>query len=133
VRLAMDEITIGARLRTLRRWRGRTQTELVGRSGLTQSFVSMVENGNRGMRQGVIADSRRSRAVVEALRAHQPPRRGELSDARVLVRQRGIPCLCSRASPRAMAAEAGGTPEWHFEWQIGARQRYFWPVPASVS
>src|SRR5215471_9126465 len=43
----MDEITIGARLRTLRRWRGKTQVELAGLAGLSPSFVSMVENGQR--------------------------------------------------------------------------------------
>lgn len=43
----MDEITIGARLRTLRRWRGKTQAELAGLAGLSPSFVSMVENGQR--------------------------------------------------------------------------------------
>ena len=43
----MDEVTIGARLRTLRRWRGKTQVELAGLAGLSPSFVSMVENGQR--------------------------------------------------------------------------------------
>src|SRR5690349_16298025 len=43
----MDEITIGARLRTLRRWRGMTQTELAGLCGVSTSFVSMVEQGQR--------------------------------------------------------------------------------------
>lgn len=43
----MDEITIGARLRTLRRWRGMTQVELAGLSDLSPSFVSMVEHGTR--------------------------------------------------------------------------------------
>lgn len=43
----MDEITIGARLRTLRRWRGMTQVELAGLAGLSPSFVSMVETGQR--------------------------------------------------------------------------------------
>ena len=45
--LAMDEVTIGARLRTLRRWRGKTQTELAGLAGLSPSFLSMVETGQR--------------------------------------------------------------------------------------
>jgi Helix-turn-helix domain len=45
--LAVDEITIGARLRTLRRWRGKTQAELASLAGLSPSFVSMVENGQR--------------------------------------------------------------------------------------
>ena len=43
----MDEITIGARLRTLRRWRGKSQVELAGLAGLSPSFVSMVETGQR--------------------------------------------------------------------------------------
>lgn len=43
----MDEITIGARLRTLRRWRNLTQTQLSGLAGLSTSFVSMVETGQR--------------------------------------------------------------------------------------
>jgi transcriptional regulator with XRE-family HTH domain len=43
----MDETTIGARLRTLRRWRGKTQTELAGLAGLSPSFLSMVETGQR--------------------------------------------------------------------------------------
>ena len=43
----MDGTTIGARLRTLRRWRGKTQTELAGLAGLSPSFLSMVETGQR--------------------------------------------------------------------------------------
>ena len=43
----MDEITIGARLRTLRRWRRMTQAELAGLAGLSPSFLSMVETGHR--------------------------------------------------------------------------------------
>jgi transcriptional regulator with XRE-family HTH domain len=43
----VDEITIGARLRTLRRWRGKTQAELAGLAGLSPSFISMVETGQR--------------------------------------------------------------------------------------
>jgi len=43
----VDEITIGARLRTLRRWRGKTQVELAGLAGLSPSFLSMVETGQR--------------------------------------------------------------------------------------
>ena len=44
---AVDEVTIGARLRTLRRWRGKSQTELAGLAGLSPSFLSMVETGKR--------------------------------------------------------------------------------------
>ena len=43
----MDEITIGARLRTLRRWRGLTQVELADRAAVSPSFVSMIEHGTR--------------------------------------------------------------------------------------
>jgi len=43
----LDEATIGARLRTLRRWRGKSQVELAGLAGLSPSFVSMVETGQR--------------------------------------------------------------------------------------
>ncbi|MCD0448722.1 helix-turn-helix domain-containing protein [Actinocorallia sp. API 0066] len=44
----MDELTtIGARLRVLRRWRGMTLTELGGLSGLSPSFLSMAERGQR--------------------------------------------------------------------------------------
>lgn len=45
--MLMDEITIGARLRTLRRWRGLTQVELADRAGVSPSFVSMIEHGTR--------------------------------------------------------------------------------------
>jgi len=43
----VDGTTIGARLRTLRRWRGKTQSELAGLAGLSPSFLSMVETGQR--------------------------------------------------------------------------------------
>ena len=43
----LDEVTIGARLRTLRRWRRMTQAELAGLAGLSPSFLSMVETGHR--------------------------------------------------------------------------------------
>lgn len=43
----MDQVTIGARLRTLRRWRGMTQSQLAGLAGVSTSFVSMVEHGQR--------------------------------------------------------------------------------------
>jgi transcriptional regulator with XRE-family HTH domain len=43
----MDEVTTGARLRTLRRWRGKSQVELAGLAGLSPSFLSMVETGQR--------------------------------------------------------------------------------------
>jgi transcriptional regulator with XRE-family HTH domain len=43
----MDGVTIGARLRTLRRWRGMTQVQLAGLAELSPSFVSMVEQGSR--------------------------------------------------------------------------------------
>jgi transcriptional regulator with XRE-family HTH domain len=62
----VDEITIGARLRTLRRWRGKTQVELAGLAGLSPSFISMVENGQRSLdRRSYIA------AVASALRVSE--------------------------------------------------------------
>jgi transcriptional regulator with XRE-family HTH domain len=62
----MDEITIGARLRTLRRWRGMTQVELAGLAELSPSFVSMVEHGTRLLdRRSHIA------AVASALRVSE--------------------------------------------------------------
>lgn len=62
----VDEITIGARLRTLRRWRGKTQVELAGLAGLSPSFISMVETGQRSLdRRSYIA------AVASALRVSE--------------------------------------------------------------
>jgi transcriptional regulator with XRE-family HTH domain len=62
----VDEATIGARLRILRRWRGMTQGELAGLAGLSQSFLSMVENGQRPLdRRSHIA------AVAGALRVSE--------------------------------------------------------------
>ena len=62
----MDEITIGARLRTLRRWRGKTQVELAGLAGLSPSFLSMVESGQRPLdRRSHIA------ALASALRVSE--------------------------------------------------------------
>lgn len=61
-----DGITIGARLRTLRRWRGLTQVELAGLAGLSPSFLSMVEHGQRLLdRRSHIA------AVASALRVSE--------------------------------------------------------------
>src|SRR5437868_4640445 len=45
--MEMDGVTIGARLRTLRRWRGLTQVELADRAGVSASYISMVEHGER--------------------------------------------------------------------------------------
>jgi transcriptional regulator with XRE-family HTH domain len=62
----VDEITIGARLRTLRRWRGMTQVELAGLADLSPSFVSMVEHGTRMLdRRSHIA------ALADALRVSE--------------------------------------------------------------
>lgn len=62
----MDEATIGARLRILRRWRGMTQAELAGLADLSPSFVSMVETGHRPL-------DRRSHvgAIASALRVSE--------------------------------------------------------------
>jgi transcriptional regulator with XRE-family HTH domain len=62
----VDEATIGARLRALRRWRGKTQTELAGLAGLSPSFISMVETGQRPLdRRSHIA------ALASALRVSE--------------------------------------------------------------
>ncbi|TDB85334.1 helix-turn-helix transcriptional regulator [Actinomadura sp. 7K534] len=44
-----DETTIGARLRALRRWRGMTLDQLAGQAGLSKSFLSMAERGQRAL------------------------------------------------------------------------------------
>jgi transcriptional regulator with XRE-family HTH domain len=62
----VDENTIGARLRILRRWRGLTLTELAGLSDLSPSFLSMCERGQRMLdRRSHIA------AVASALRVSE--------------------------------------------------------------
>ena len=62
----MDENTIGARLRILRRWRGLTLTELAGLADLSPSFLSMCERGQRMLdRRSHIA------AVASALRVSE--------------------------------------------------------------
>jgi transcriptional regulator with XRE-family HTH domain len=62
----MDEATIGARLRILRRWRGMTQVELAGLADLSPSFMSMVETGQRPLdRRSHIA------AIASALRVSE--------------------------------------------------------------
>jgi transcriptional regulator with XRE-family HTH domain len=62
----MDEITIGARLRTLRRWRGMRQVDLGGLAGLSTSYVPMVETGQRPLdRRSHIA------AIASALRVSE--------------------------------------------------------------
>ncbi len=61
-----DEITIGARLRTLRRWRRLTQAELAGLAGVSPSYVAMVERGERALdRRSHIA------AIASALRVSE--------------------------------------------------------------
>lgn len=40
-----DDVTIGARVRVLRKYRALTQTELAGLAGLSQSFLSRAERG----------------------------------------------------------------------------------------
>ncbi|TDD76166.1 helix-turn-helix domain-containing protein [Actinomadura rubrisoli] len=61
-----DEITIGARLRILRRWRGLSLTTLADMAGLSQGFLSKVENGKLPLdRRSHIA------AVATALRVSE--------------------------------------------------------------
>lgn len=45
----MPQETIGARLRALRRWRGMTLDQLAGQAGLSKSFLSMAERGQRSL------------------------------------------------------------------------------------
>jgi transcriptional regulator with XRE-family HTH domain len=40
-----NEISIGARLRALRRWRGMSLAHLAEQAGLSTGFLSMVERG----------------------------------------------------------------------------------------
>ncbi len=62
----MDEATVGTRLRVLRRWRGMTLEELAGLSGLSKSFLSMAERGQRALdRRSHIA------ALANALRVSE--------------------------------------------------------------
>jgi len=62
----VDEATIGARLRILRRWRGMTQVQLADLADLSPSFVSMIENGQRPLdRRSHIA------AIASALRVSE--------------------------------------------------------------
>jgi len=44
-----DEITIGARLRVLRRWRGMSLDEVATLAGLSKSFLSRAERGQRAL------------------------------------------------------------------------------------
>jgi transcriptional regulator with XRE-family HTH domain len=61
-----DQVTIGARVRTLRRWRGLTQAELADLADLSSAFISMVENGKRMLdRRSHIA------AIASALRVSE--------------------------------------------------------------
>jgi transcriptional regulator with XRE-family HTH domain len=61
-----NKVTIGARLRVLRRLRGMSQDTLAGLAGLSKSFISKVENGH-------LALDRRSHiaAVAAALRVSE--------------------------------------------------------------
>lgn len=72
----MDDITIGARLRVLRRWRGQTQVELAEMAGLSPSFISMIETGQRSL-------DRRSHiiAVTRALSVSETDLLGPVPDA----------------------------------------------------
>jgi len=55
-----DQVTIGARLRILRRWRGLSQEQLAGLAGVSQGYVSLVEKGRRPLDR---------RSIVSALAA----------------------------------------------------------------
>jgi transcriptional regulator with XRE-family HTH domain len=58
--MALEDDTIGARLRILRRWRGMPQEQLGGLAGLPRSYISMVEHGTR------ILDRRSQIAAIAA-------------------------------------------------------------------
>ncbi|WP_067479229.1 helix-turn-helix domain-containing protein [Actinomadura hibisca] len=63
---AWDPATIGARLKVLRRWRRLTLNELAGLSGLSKSFLSMAERGQRSLdRRSHIAALARALQVSE--------------------------------------------------------------------
>lgn len=63
----MDEITIGLRLRTLRRWRKMDQAELAGLAGISQSYLSMAERGLRALdRRSIIANLASALQVSES-------------------------------------------------------------------
>lgn len=61
-----DQVTIGARVRVLRKWRDMTQVQLAGLAGLSQGFLSQIENGK-------LALDRRSHvaALATALRVSE--------------------------------------------------------------
>lgn len=61
-----DETTIGARLRTLRRWRGMTLAQVAGLAGVSVSFLSMAERGQRALdRRSHIAALARALRISE--------------------------------------------------------------------
>ena len=47
---ARDQLVLGRSLRALRNRAGITQEELASRAGTTGTYVSLVENGHRGVR-----------------------------------------------------------------------------------
>jgi transcriptional regulator with XRE-family HTH domain len=44
-----EQVTIGSRLRTLRKWRGLSLAALAGQAGISASFLSMAERGQRAL------------------------------------------------------------------------------------
>ncbi|MGP4029681.1 helix-turn-helix domain-containing protein [Actinomadura sp. 3N407] len=96
-----DEITIGARLRALRRWRGMTLAQLGGQAELSVSFLSMAERGLRTL-------DRRSHitALANALRVSETELTGgpHLGTDRV----QSDPHLCVPALRSALMTNALG-------------------------
>lgn len=80
--------SIGARLREIRSWRGLSQTVVAQRAGLSKSFVSQVELGQKGVER---------RATLDALAAALQVAPSELA---------GRPIVDMLADPAVSAAQA---------------------------
>jgi transcriptional regulator with XRE-family HTH domain len=112
-----DEATIGARLRTLRRWRGMTLAQLADQAGLSKSFLSMAERGHRTLdRRSYIAAIAAALKVSEAELVGGPHLSGDplqsdphttIPPLRVALETNSIDDpLCERARPlEILAAE----------------------------
>jgi transcriptional regulator with XRE-family HTH domain len=99
-----DEVTTGARLRTLRRWRGMSQVTLAGLAGVSPSWISMVEQGQRTLdRRSSIA------AIASALRISETDLVGGphlSSDAQQADPHKAIPALRAALATNAVLEPA---------------------------